>query len=198
MNNKVRLTVARNKILDLKEVPSDEVKFTYESFSSLQDFINYCSFNSLKLNPNVKIALSHSPNGEIGEASLVDLDHQDPLEYIFNSEEEAKEFAKRQGYDPSIHLLPKDLQDNVSNFFNGVKDTFEGSGDLFKNFEKEIEKAGGDSCPDCSRNAIMRKYQDIILDMGHEKAKKKQSEPQKTITQKRNKAKRESKKRTKK
>jgi hypothetical protein len=198
MNNKVRLTVARNKILNIKEVPPDEVKFTYESFSSLQDFINYCSFNSLRLGPNVKIALSHNADREVGEASLVELDHEDPLEYIFNNEEEAKEFAKRQGYDPSIHLLPKNVQDNVSNFFNGVKGAFEGSDELLKSFEKEIEIAGGDSCPDCSKNAIMRKYQDIILDMGHKLAEKKLAEPQKTISQRRNKAKKESNKKTKK
>ena len=189
MNNKVRLTVSRNKILDLKEVSADEVKFTYESFSSLQDFINYCSFNSIKLNPNSKIGLSHNPSGEIGEISLVELDHADPVEYIFDNEEEAKEFSKRQGYDPSIHMLPKDVQDNVTNFFNGVKDAFDGSNELWKSFEKEVELAGGDSCPDCSRNAIMRKYQDIILDMEHDLAEKKASESQKSISKKRNKAK---------
>ena len=43
----------------------------------------------------------------------------------------------------------------------------------------------------------MRKYQDIILDMGHKLAEKKLAEPQKTISQRRNKAKKESNKKTK-
>ncbi|MAF26144.1 hypothetical protein CL634_11330 [bacterium] len=161
--NKFRLAISRGKVLSVDEVDEKTERSHFASFASLQDLTNFLHSKQLKLNKNSKAGVSYTDSGELNEFALVNADHEDPVEYFFDSEEEYIEFTKRQGLQPSVHLLPEEDRKQISKFFSGEECSFDGYKELYDAYQKEIERSGGENCPECFRNGVMRKYQDMIL-----------------------------------
>ena len=161
--SKIRLTVSDGKVIDYLEAPDQAVKREFYSFNSLQDLQVFLSSGKTQLPNGAKIALSHE-DGVIEEVAVVSENNKDPIEYIFDNDDQAEKFISSQGYKPSIHMMPANIQDSVSGFFSNSDCDFQDCEELKEKYEQEISEAGGTDCPDCTRNAIMRKYQDLILE----------------------------------
>ena len=160
--SKFRLTVSNNTVIEYEEVVDETQRRTFESFYNQEDLINYLREHQLETPPDGKIGLVHS-GAMLGEITIIPRDNINPIEYVFDSQEEADTFSKRQGYKKSIHMMPLDVQEVVQQFFNNGDCDFENCERLREKYKIDLESAGGAECPDCTRNSIMRKYQDKIL-----------------------------------
>ena len=160
--SKYRVVVARENVLEYQEVPDSTIKQTFSSFNSLTDLQNYINENSLKLSMDSKFALAHA-GGDLTEVAIIPSKEEDPREYIFDSQESADQFIEMQGFKPSIHMMPTNVQDFVTRFFSGSDCDFENCEEIRSEYESELRKAGGTECPNCTRNSIMRKYQEKII-----------------------------------
>jgi len=167
--SKVKIIVARGKVFGFDDVPDEAPRNNYLSFSSMNDFSNFCTEANLALNKS-KIAVSYSSN-VIMEAAIVPLDHQDPVEYLFDTKEEADKFVERQGYGQSVHLMESEIQEIVHNFFGDSDCDFKDCEKLREEYKEEMSKADNDPCPSCVTGAVMRKYQDIIVKILEEQIK---------------------------
>ena len=156
----VKVVTSRRKIIDFIDVYDGYVKTNYKSFDSIQDLANFCTANSLDVSM-AKVAITF--DSALIEMAIVPPDHEDPIEYIFESTEEAEKFINMQGYEKSIHLAPEGTQTEVHNFFNNSDCDFENCEELRAEYKKELTDAGGEACPDCTKSSVMRKYQDKIM-----------------------------------
>tara|TARA_R110000824_G_scaffold338342_1_gene524802 strand:+ start:117 stop:635 length:519 start_codon:yes stop_codon:yes gene_type:complete len=156
----VKVVTSRRKIIDFVDVHDGYVKTNYKSFDSIRDLANFCTENSLDVQM-AKAAIVF--DSALIEMAIVPPDHEDPIEYTFESLEEAEKFVNMQGYDKSIHLAPKDTQTQVNVFFSDSDCDFENCEELRAEYKKELTDAGGEACPDCTKSSVMRKYQDKIM-----------------------------------
>ena len=157
----IKVTTARRKVLEFLEVSPSYRRNNYANFSSIEECLNFCRENSIDLSER-RLAISYGGD-VITESAIVPVDHEDPVENIFNSADEAERFIEMQGYSHSIHLTSGLIQDEVSSFFNGSDCHFEGWETMREEYKEELNKMGGEECPDCTKSSIMRKYQDKII-----------------------------------
>jgi hypothetical protein len=171
MSNKYRLTVSGSKVIEYLEVPDDSQRRTFANLDSIEELEEYLAENELAISNDGKIVLCHL-DGKLLEVAIVPRNNASTNEYIFNSKEDADHFINTQGFKPSIHLLNVDIQESVSSFFTNSDCSFEDCEELRSEYKKELEMAGGTECPDCTKNSIMRKYQDKVIDLLEEQQHK--------------------------
>tara|TARA_B100002019_G_C21268329_1_gene600691 strand:+ start:2206 stop:2751 length:546 start_codon:yes stop_codon:yes gene_type:complete len=169
--SKFKLTYVDKKILDFKEVDDSESRDFYEESMSIDEFVKFTQSNNISIEDNLKIAFRHSQSSKLKEIFLVDKQNKLPAQYVFDSEKQAMLFAQQQGLELSVHLQPQNVKDIIANFFSGGDCDFPGYQKIKENYEKELEKAGGESCTKCAKNRIVRKYQEIIVDAMSDKPK---------------------------
>jgi hypothetical protein len=162
--SKFKLTYAGDKILEFHEVQDELPRDFYEEASDVSQLLQVVKENNLFVDDDHKLALRYTEQSNIKEIFLVLKDNPLPSQYFFKTEKEALDFANQQGLKESVHLLSPDKKDIVKQFFNGEECKFPGFKKIKENYEQEIERSGGESCTQCAKNRIMKKYQDLILD----------------------------------
>lgn len=162
--SKFKLTYVDKKILDFKQVEDSESRDFYEESVTIDEFYKFIQSSNITLQDNLKIAFRYSQDSKLKEVFLVDQKNKLPAQYVFDSEEQAMLFAQQQGLELSVHLQPQSVKDTIANFFSGGNCNFPGYNKIKENYDKELEKAGGESCTKCAKNRIVRKYQEIIVD----------------------------------
>jgi hypothetical protein len=162
LKGKYSLVIKGKKIQNFHIIERDEFKRQFfEEFDSLEDFSSFLS--SSKLMSQMKILVSTDSEDNLTGFSLTSEKEPLPRQYIFDSLEEAQNFSDSQGLEKSIHLQSDNVKDIIADFFEGKKVDFKDSNKLKKDYEKELEAAGGAKCTSCAKGSLMRKYQDIIL-----------------------------------
>jgi len=162
--SKFKLTFADKKILEFKEVPEDDKRDFYSEATTFDEFISLIKENKIQINPDHKIAVRHSEDGMLKEIFAVVKDNPLPRQYFFESLEQAQSFSDQQGLEESVHLRPQSERDLVKKFFSDEPCDFVGYKSMHKAYKREIEDSGGESCTQCARNRIMKKYQALVLD----------------------------------